>query len=48
VAGEIRTATDASARLVRLPLWSGLGPERTERVIAEVTDAVRSSALAAA
>jgi dTDP-4-amino-4,6-dideoxygalactose transaminase len=46
--GTLAVTRSASARLVRLPLWSGLGEERLERVVAAVIGAVqRSSATAA-
>jgi dTDP-4-amino-4,6-dideoxygalactose transaminase len=34
--GDISVASSASDRLLRLPLWSGMGEERTSRVIESV------------
>jgi dTDP-4-amino-4,6-dideoxygalactose transaminase len=38
--GPLSVTDDLSARLVRLPIWGGLGPDRMERVIAAVEQAV--------
>ena len=40
VAGPVDVTPDVSARLVRLPLWSGLEERRVARVIGAVHDAV--------
>jgi dTDP-4-amino-4,6-dideoxygalactose transaminase len=42
VCGELPVTDDASARLVRLPLWSGLGIDRADHVIDAVHEAVSS------
>jgi dTDP-4-amino-4,6-dideoxygalactose transaminase len=42
VSGDLAVTDDASARLVRLPLWSGLGIHRADRVIEAVHEAVAS------
>ena len=39
-AGQLPITEDASARLVRLPMWSGLGTERTDHIIEAVHDAL--------
>lgn len=41
-AGDMTVTADASARLLRLPLWGGLGEARTRRVIKAVTSRVRA------
>jgi len=43
--GAVPVSVDASRRLLRLPLWVGLGEERTARVIDAVGASVRVSAL---
>jgi dTDP-4-amino-4,6-dideoxygalactose transaminase len=43
-AGSLLVTEETSARLVRLPLWSGLGPRRRLHVIDAVHDAVASLA----
>ncbi|HEY6888440.1 MAG TPA: dTDP-4-amino-4,6-dideoxygalactose transaminase [Solirubrobacter sp.] len=40
LAGSASVTEDASARLIRLPLWSGMGEARVERVIEAVYDSV--------
>ena len=39
-AGSLDVTDDASGRLVRLPLWIGMTPEQTQRVIDEVDRAL--------
>jgi dTDP-4-amino-4,6-dideoxygalactose transaminase len=46
--GPLPVSVDVSARLLRLPLWAGLGDERTETVIEGVDEAVRATAADAA
>jgi dTDP-4-amino-4,6-dideoxygalactose transaminase len=41
--GRIEVTADVSGRLVRLPLWAGLGAARTERVIEAVTDTIHAT-----
>lgn len=43
-AGSLPVTEDISGRLVRLPLWADLPEESAERVIGEVTRAVRATA----
>lgn len=43
--GEIATATSASTRLLRLPLWPAMGRERIERVIDAVSTRLAELAL---
>ena len=38
--GDLRHTDDASGRLVRLPLWIGMGPEEIGRVVGSVYDAL--------
>jgi dTDP-4-amino-4,6-dideoxygalactose transaminase len=45
-AGALDATSDLSGRLVRLPLWAGLGPEDIERVIAAVAGSVPPGASA--
>lgn len=40
--GDLRHTDRLSARLVRLPLWAGMGPAETDRVIEAVREAVGS------
>jgi dTDP-4-amino-4,6-dideoxygalactose transaminase len=42
--GPVPVSDDSSSRLLRLPLWGGLGESRTEAVIDAVHAAVRSTA----
>lgn len=39
--GEDRHTTRESQRLLRLPLWYGMGPERVDRVLSQVEDFYR-------
>ena len=45
-AGDLRVTEDVADRLVRLPLWFGLGAAEAERVIAAVNSALTSRAVA--
>jgi dTDP-4-amino-4,6-dideoxygalactose transaminase len=38
--GELRTTAEASSRLIRLPLWAGMGPEEINRVTSGVYEAL--------
>jgi dTDP-4-amino-4,6-dideoxygalactose transaminase len=40
VAGSMAVTDDCSARLVRLPLWIGMGAETPGRVLTEVSAAI--------
>jgi dTDP-4-amino-4,6-dideoxygalactose transaminase len=42
--GAVPTSTETSSRLLRLPLWAGLGEERTEAVIDAVHATVQTTA----
>ena len=44
--GAVPVSMDGSSRLLRLPLWAGLGEERTEAVIDAVHASVRTTASA--
>jgi dTDP-4-amino-4,6-dideoxygalactose transaminase len=43
-AGPLPVTEDASARLVRLPMWSGLGTRRAEHIVEAVNEALASLA----
>jgi dTDP-4-amino-4,6-dideoxygalactose transaminase len=40
VVGSMAVTDDCSARLVRLPLWIGMGPDATGRVLADLSTAI--------
>jgi dTDP-4-amino-4,6-dideoxygalactose transaminase len=42
--GPVPTCIEASSQLLRLPLWAGLGEERTEAVLEAVNASVRATA----